>query len=131
MNLPHGNSLVELIDDTIFITLKGSFNEYGVKVWFKELKAIVKQLNGKPFTMLINHLEADGATPEAFEVANEYNSWLCKQNLTAKAIVTSEILASIDFAQIDKANRKSQNFEYFTTVSDALTWLEIQNKTLL
>ncbi len=124
MDLAHGESSVELKDDTIFITLKGSFNEYGMLVWFKALKAIVKQLNGKPFTILINHLEADGATPEAFHVANEYNSWLCEQNLIAKAIVTSTILAAIDLAQVDEKNREHQNYKYFQNISSALEWLK-------
>lgn len=126
MDLTHGDSSIELIDSTIFITLKGAFNEYGVQVWFEKLKTIVNQLHGKPFTILINYLEADGATPEAFQVANKYNSWLCEQNLTAKAIVTSPILAAIDLAQINEKNRKQQNYKYFITVPSALEWLKTQ-----
>lgn len=126
MDLCHGDNSIELIDNTIFITLKGSFNEYGTLIWIEKLKTIVNHLKGKPFYILINHIEAEGATPEAFQVANEYNSWLCEQNLTAKAIVTSSVLAEIDLAQIDKKNRKHQNYKYFTTVSCALEWLKTQ-----
>lgn len=128
---PHGESSVTFIDGTIFVTLKGAFNEYGIQIWVNKLKGIVNQLKGKPFAMLINYAEAEGATPEAFTVANEYNLWLCDQKLTAKAIVTSSILAAIDRAQIDEKNRLNQNFQYFTTISDALNWLKIQNKMLL
>ncbi len=126
MDLAHGISSVELKDGRIYITLKCSFNEYGMQDWFKKLKAIVKQLKGKSFSILINHLEADGATPEAFQVANEYNLWLCEQNLTAKAIVTSTVLEEIDLSQIDKENRKRQNYKYFNTNTSALKWLELQ-----
>jgi hypothetical protein len=126
MGLIHGNSSIELIDSTVFITLKGAFNEFGVQIWFEKLKLIVKQLNGKPFSILINYLEADGATPEAFQVANKYNSWLCEQNLTAKAIVASTLLAAIDLSQISEQNRVNQKYKYFTTVPSAIEWLENQ-----
>jgi hypothetical protein len=130
MNSPHGESSVILIDSTIFITLKGAFNEFGVHVWVDKLKTIVNQLKGEPFSILTNYLEADGATPEAFRLANEYNLWLCDQNLVAKAIVTSSILAEIDFAQIDEGNRKHQNYQYFQTVDSATKWLNTQKSCI-
>ena len=128
MNISHGNSTVDLIDGVIYITLKGAFNKQGTEVWINKLKNIVEGLEGKPFSLLLNHLETEGATPEAFKVANEYNKWLDEQNLVAKAIVSSSILAAIDLSHIEEKNRESQNFKYFKILPEAIKWLETQNK---
>lgn len=82
-----------------------------MQVWIEKLKVIVNDLKSKPFSILINSIEVEGATPEAFQVANEYNLWLCEQKLMAKAIVTSAVQAEIDSAQIDGKNRNHQNYK--------------------
>jgi hypothetical protein len=126
MDLSHGDSKVELLDDIINITLKGSFNEEGVGAFVDKLKEIINSLNGKPFYVLIDFLAVDGGTPEAFTASNSYNLWLSKQNMIAKASVGPPILVAIDQSQIHESSRKGQTFKYFNDYDSALIWLKSQ-----
>ncbi len=128
MSVIHGENRVTLEGDTIFITLKGSFNEYGMQLWFESVRSIVNDLNSKPFYILMNFLEIDGGTPEAYKVSDQFNIWLNGQNMIAKACVAPPVLIAIDELQINKTLRKNQNFKYFNILGDALLWLKSQNK---
>ena len=129
MEIAHGEFDVSVMRQdkvTMVCTrLSGSFNEEGFQLWMEAMKKAIGSLREESFVMLVDELEATGATPEALTLANQYNSWLNSQAMIAKAVVYS---ASI-YRDIDKKNipaRQSQNIEFFDSVSKAKTWLNEQ-----
>jgi hypothetical protein len=125
MPLAHGNYSVELKGNIIWVVLDGAFNEFAVENWINEVKAIVNALNGKPFTILMEMSKALGATPESFELSNQYNAWLNKQNMTAKAL----IYGSAVFEDMDKTlvpSKQEQNIRVFDDIEAAQNWLQQQ-----
>lgn len=118
----HGRFFIEVNGNHIYTELHESFNDVGVQHWIDDMKQAIKQMAGKPFTILVNETAATGATPEALELANEYNEWLNQQALIAKAVVYSEEV----FKQIDISNlpaRKQQNIQFFDDTQMADNWL--------
>lgn len=127
MNIEHGESTIIAKDNIIHITLKGAFNEYGAIGVSKTTMEIIRNFNQKRFMLLVNLLSLDGATPEAFNISNEFNEWLNSQNMVAKAIViTSQAIKAIDQQWVP--SKVVQNVEYFYSEDDALRWLK---KTIL
>ena len=112
-------------ENIIHVTLKGAFNEYGAKDVSKKAKEVILALNDKKFLVLVNLLSLEGATPEAFNISNEFNEWLNCQNMVAKAIVvTSQTIKAIDQQWVP--SKVVQNIEYFENEDAAFAWLEKQ-----
>jgi len=125
LTLDHGQNIITAKGNLIHVTLRGAFNEYGARDVARQAKSIVERLSPDRFTILINMLNLEGATPEAFTVSNEFNEWLNKQNMIAKAIVIkSESIKAIDQQWVPA--KKGQNIEYFENEEDAYRWLEKQ-----
>lgn len=125
MNIEHGESTIVAKENIIHITLKGAFNEYGAIDVSKKTMEIIRNFNQKRFMLLVNLLNLDGATPEAFNISNEFNEWLNSQNMVAKAIViTSQVIKAIDQQWVP--SKVVQNIEYFDSENDALIWLKKQ-----
>lgn len=125
MTVEHGENTIIVKENIIHITLKGGFNEYGAKDVSRKTKEIICAFNQKRFLMLVNLLNLEGATPEAFNTSNEFNEWLNSQNMVAKAIViTSQTIKAIDQQWVP--SKTVQNIEYFDNEEDALKWLKIQ-----
>jgi hypothetical protein len=123
--LEHGESRIILKENIIHVTLKGAFNEYGAKDVSKKTKEIIDSFNQQKFMILANLLNLNGATPEAFSISNEFNTWLNSQNMVAKAIViTSSTIKDIDRQRVP--SKALQNIEYFDNEADALIWLKKQ-----
>lgn len=122
MLTPHGKYEISVRDYQITTTLFGSYNTQGIEAWISEMKKSILSFSGEPFVILVNELEATGATPEALERGNEYNEWLNHQSLVAKAVVYSEDI----YEEIDKKSlpaRSQQNIKFFKKVKDAQLWL--------
>ena len=101
----------------------GSFNEFGAKRYTEAVIEVVKQLEGKPFAILVNNLELFGGTPEAYQVLEEYNKWVNQQHMLAKAFVfNAAILATI--MKNMSPSMKADNIQMFKTLEDAESWLE-------
>ena len=125
LTVEHGENTVIVKENIIHVTLKGAFNEYGAKDVSNKTKEIIRAFNQKRFTILINLLSLDGATPDAFNTSNEFNEWLNNQNMVAKAIViTSQTIKAVDQQWVP--SKAVQNIEYFDNEDDALRWLEKQ-----
>jgi len=119
----HGESTIIFRNSVIHITLKGAFNELGAKNFSKKSKEIISTFSHKRFMVLVNLLDLEGATPEAFNESNEFNKWLNKYKMIAKAIViTSQVIKSIDQHWVPA--QAVQNIEYFEHESDAMNWLD-------
>jgi hypothetical protein len=121
----HGDYHLILNQYIIEVTLVGAFNDLGVKAWTEAVKNTIKLFDGKPFAILMDLTQAQGATPEAFEVANQYNEWLNTQNMIAKAVVFgNRILQEIEQVMV-KAKQK-QKIKNFFDVNEARLWLQQQ-----
>lgn len=73
MNLVHGEFEISLVNNIIYTNLFGTFNDQGVIAWSNALKKAINSFNGRAFSILVNELEADSATPEALSEAEQFN----------------------------------------------------------
>ena len=122
MPLEHGSYSISKEDDIIRYDVSGSFNGRGAKAWSEAVKSEIESLNGRPFKVLVSHLQLEGGTPEAYDIADAFNQWLNKQNMLAKAIVSQSPIVE----QIERRNvsaKQHQNICYFSTLDEAVTWL--------
>ncbi|MGL1957803.1 MAG: hypothetical protein OCD00_10865 [Colwellia sp.] len=121
----HGEYIVVLTDSIIETTLKGSFNGSGARAYRKSVEDKIKQLNGKPFLMLVNDLELEGGTPIAYELLEKYTHWLNQQPMIAKACLVSSMAQKEIMLQRVPAFKK-QNILFFKDRDSALEWLHEQ-----
>lgn len=120
---PHGNYRIEWTDDILGIHLEGDFNEEALRVLVSEAKQMIENRGRKPFSYLLNLLQFTGATPEAFEVAEQYNQWLLSTAITRKAIVSvSRIIERIDQDLIP--SQRQLESEFFHDLKAAMNWLK-------
>ena len=119
----HGKYHIELRGNTIYKSLKGSFNEDAILEIISKEKDIIKNLNSEKFSILIDVLEMEGATPEAFSVIDNYNKWLNTQNLLAQVFVNkSSFLIEINEERV-KSQDKTKT-KIFDNLEDAQKWLD-------
>jgi len=123
MSVEHGEFSISLEGKIIKTKLIGSFNEFGAKRYAEAVIEVVKQLEGKPFAILVNNLDLFGGTPEAYQVLDQYNIWVNQQNMLAKAFVfDAAILATI--MKNMSPSMKADNIQMFKTLEAAESWLE-------
>ena len=122
MSLEHGDVTITLKGNIIIVRTSGAFNEFGAKQYTEGLKKMIKGLEGKPFSILVNNLDFLGGTPEAYQELESYNLWLNKQKLIAKAMV---ITSGITIELIDKHSpaRATQQTQNFNDEASAMKWL--------
>ena len=126
MNIEHGEVTIEVMGNIIAVRTVGAFNEYGAQLYTNGVRAIVKNLQGQSFSILINNLEFQGATPEAYKELENYNAWLNQQKLIAKAmVITSNI--TLDVINKLSPSRASQQTKSFDNEKDAMSWLQSLN----
>lgn len=120
--ISHGEFSVVLTGSIIESKLAGSFNELGCSGYINAVKDKLNILAGKPFAMLIDDLELEGGTPEAYQLLNEYNQWMSKQPIVAKAfIISSQVQKDIILQR--SPSLLQQNIEFFTDREHAMLWL--------
>jgi len=122
----HGNSIITVEGEIIIIKVIGCFNIEGITESIQHLKSTIKSFSQRQFKLLLNYLEAEGGTPEVFEIINQFNIWLNTQNIVAKAIVTDSL---INLAILKKRAPASQtnNSKVFKNQSNAFNWLQSQH----
>jgi len=121
----HGTFEITIDGSLIICKIIGAFNAEGAKRYVEAVKKQITARQSKPFKMLIDHLHFEGATPEAYEIANAYNEWLSTTNIVAKAVVShSEVINQIEL--IYTPSKTTQNIQYFQTYEPAMSWLESQ-----
>lgn len=122
----HGICNIDLIDERIIsAAFIGSFDEIGVKNYAKQIKRLVNTFQNQPFAMLINNLEIEGGTPEAYQALDHYNEWLNQQAIVAKAfIIDNNVTKQILLARTPAL--KQQNIAFFESPDEASIWLEKQ-----
>ena len=122
----HGKCNIALIDERIIsAAFIGSFDEIGVQNYAKQIKRLVNSFQNQPFAMLINNLEIEGGTPDAYQALDKYNEWLNQQAIIAKAfIIDNNVTKQILLARTPAL--KQQNIAFFENQTDAKTWLKQQ-----
>jgi len=126
MDIEHGEVSIVVEGNIIIVRTIGAFNEYGAQRYTHGVKSLVESMQDKSFSILINNLEFQGATPEAFEELEKYNVWLNNQKLIAKAmVITSNI--TLDVINMRSPARAAQQNKNFDNEEDAMDWLKSLN----
>ena len=118
----HGSYKLEQRDNLLILTLFDDFNEQGVLAYVSEMKDAIKALNGQPFLVLVDNRLLQGATPGAYQASEQYNQWLCEQNIIAKATVYPNIM----FQHLDSKmvpSKQNINYQTFSSLDEAKAWL--------
>jgi len=123
VDIEHGEVIMTVHNNIIIVKLIGAFNEFGAKKYTDGIKELIDNLHGESFSILINNLEMEGGTPEAYDELEKYNQWLNTQKLTAKAMVITSI-ATIDLIDQLSPSRKLQHCKNFDNEAEAIYWLE-------
>lgn len=121
----HGTSEVTLVDNIIRAKLSGSFNRQGCALYTERVKQIVATLNAQPFAMLIDDLDLEGGTPAAYQALQDYNVWLNRQAIVAKAFIINNNVTKHIILQRSPALLE-QNIAFFNNYDDATLWLKQQ-----
>jgi hypothetical protein len=126
MSLVHGEGIVSVNGNVITVKIQGSFNREGIVKYQKKLTTIIESFHAEKFKMLIDFLDAEGATPNALKQVDTFNTWLNDKNLVAKAVViNSPVLLKILFSRTPA--QKSQNIKCFDNTIEAHQWLKSQS----
>jgi len=126
MSLEHGVSAISVCSNVITVKIQGSFNLEGILAFHKKMISIVEDFQAEKFKILVDFLDADGATPDALKEANKFNIWLNNKNLVAKAVViNSPALFEIFFSSAPA--QKLQNIKSFDSKAEGYEWLKSQS----
>ncbi|MEL3926518.1 hypothetical protein V1669_03805 [Aeromonas enteropelogenes] len=89
------------------------------------MKTLISQLDGQPFCILVDARDYEGGTNEALEIANDFNGWLNKQKLVAKAhIAYPNVLLKIAIQRLPELQH--QTLQQFQDPKEGLAWLDTQ-----
>jgi hypothetical protein len=125
MNQEHGKNIISVEGDIIISKIIGPFNVEGVNKSITDLKTVVDSFCQNKFKLLIDYIDAEGATPEVYEKINECNIWLNSQNMVAKALVTNSNVA-LSILESRTPARSSLNESVFNDKANAIIWLKSQ-----
>ena len=121
----HGETIITYEDGIIQSTFIGSFNSAGVQKYVNQIKHLIDGLNGADFAILVDNLQLEGGTPLAYEALEDYNQWLNKQPLVAKAMLSNSVVKMQIIDSLTKAHQK-QNVQHFQSREKALCWLKTE-----
>ncbi len=119
----HGRHQVELVGNILQVKLIGSFNDEGVRAYSLSVQQAIEHLKGQPFAMLIDDLDVEGGTPEAFEELDKYNLWLATKPIIAKAFIIKSLALKEIILERTPA-LKNQEIAFFEDHVSALAWLQ-------
>jgi len=126
MDIAHGEVSIKVMDNIIIVRTVGAFNEYGARCYTDGIRKVIDSLQGKSFSILVNNLQFQGATPEAYQELETYNLWLNKQKLIAKAMVITSAI-TLDVINMRSPARAAQQNQSFDNEKDAMAWLTSLN----
>jgi len=126
MDIAHGEVAIEVKDNIIIVRTSGAFNEYGTLRYTDGIRKAIDSLQGESFSILVNNLKFQGATPEAYEELENYNAWLNQQKLIAKAMVITSAI-TLDVINMRSPSRASQQNQSFDNEEAAMDWLKSLN----
>ncbi|AWL13219.1 hypothetical protein HMF8227_02768 [Saliniradius amylolyticus] len=121
----HGNFSVRAEEDLILTRLIGSFNRDGISAYAQAVKDAVGELKGRQFAVLVDDLDVEGGTPEAYQELEKYNQWMSEQAIVAKAFVIDNTAKKAIILHNTPALQR-QNVAFFTNRESARIWLRQQ-----
>lgn len=123
------NASISHANGIITTKLYGIFNESSAESYRAELFELVMRLKGKPFALLADISQVEGATPEAFDMVKHIINRLPEMGLIAKAYVyKGPVIRGIMYQRIPELS--SMDYLFFTDSEKAYQWLsgEYQQK---
>jgi len=118
----HGTYMSEVHGNIIIFSLSGGFNESGILSCLKSQKREIEEFGKNECYLLVDCCDQIGATPEAYELVNQFYNDLNATNLAAIAMVhCSYVLARLEEREI--SGMKSYNVRVFFNKKAALTWV--------
>ena len=123
MNGQHGEVQICCENNIIRATLIGSFNEEGAIKYTEGIKDIVRSLEGQKYAILVDNLNMEGGTPEAYQVLEQYNQWLNGTNLVGKAIIVKTLITT-ELIKSLSPSIKLQTTKSFKNRTLAIQWLQ-------
>ena len=107
--------------------LYGIFNERSAEEYREHLFKLVMGLNMKPFALLADISEVEGAMPEVFDMVKHIVNRLPEMGLIAKAYVyKGPVIRGMMFQRIPEL--KHMNYLFFTDFDEAFHWLSSEYK---
>ena len=119
---PHGEYHLFWQGNQLHIRLAGSFNKQGAQRYVEDVKQAILGMNKKPFVILIDADDFDGATPDAYQVSEALSEWLANTAMQAKAIVSKSEL-KVDTAKVFEPGLNKVNVRNFSDEESAQKWL--------
>ena len=121
----HGRTVVTVEGRVIHSVFKGSFNREAVIDYAQKIRKAIKSFNGEPFAVLVDDIDIEGGTPDAYDEINSLNEWVNGHNIIAKAfIIKSAVNKQIILERAPEILK--QNIEFFVNEQDAKAWLNEQ-----
>ena len=123
------NASISHTNGIITTNLYGIFNESSAESYRAKLFELVMRLKGKPFALLADISQVEGATPEAFDMVKHIINRLPEMGLIAKAYVyKGPVIRGIMYQRIPEL--ASMDYLFFTDNEEAYQWLsnEYQQK---
>lgn len=129
MSRNQSNASIVYANGIITTKLYGIFNESSAESYREELFELVMRFKGKPFALLADISQVEGATPEAFDMVKHIINRLPEMGLIAKAYVyKGPVIRGIMYQRIPELT--SMDYLFFTDNEEAYQWLlnEYQQK---
>ena len=120
--MEHGSYSIDLKQGCIVVRLIGAFNCEGMALYIDAMKAAIQQIQSSKLSIVINHLEFEGAGPEALELINQYNSWLDCHYIVNKAFVGTQAMYQY-IAENKMTTGLNQCMQFFDSEEGAINWL--------
>ncbi|KHT61033.1 hypothetical protein RJ44_02070 [Alteromonas macleodii] len=116
------SSTISYENGVVTTRLYGAFNEKSAEDYSDRLFKLVIGLNQRPFSLLADISQVEGATPEAFDILKRIIKRLPDMGLIAKAYVyKGPVIRGIMFQRIPEL--KSMDYLFFTDIEEASSWL--------
>lgn len=124
------SSTISYDNGVVTSRLYGAFNEKSAEEYSESLFKLVVGLNQKPFSLLADISQVEGATPEAFDILKHIIKRLPELGLIAKAYVyKGPVIRGIMFQRIPEL--KNMDYLFFTDIDEASLWLSREHERKL
>lgn len=121
----HGNFHCEIEKQLLICTLTGSWNAEEARDFCQSVLKSIEQISSKPWDYIVNALDFDGGTPEAYQINNDMLETLKTANLSRRAIISKGTV----YISISKQFQPAfEHFEtrYFDNIDNARIWLKLK-----
>ena len=118
----HGQFQVKIEGKTIHVASRGSFNAEGTLKCCEAIDHAIAQLAPSHFLICVDLTEFEGATPDAWDITEQFNQALLSRPLTAKAIIVKSRFVESYVETVNQSEIRHKT-QVFSNSQQALTWL--------